>query len=161
MSVKSSLFGYEAKSTNEVIDLSKRNIDWKKFFKKLKINKKSKNYKYTLEKDKFYILSTKEKISVPLDLSAEMIPFSNLVGELRAHYAGFFDPGWGYGEKGKIKGANGTLEVRAYEDITIYDGQPICLMEFYKNKQLPEKHYGSVGNNYQSQSKPKLAKFFK
>jgi deoxycytidine triphosphate deaminase len=40
----------------------------------------------TLEKDKFYILATKERISVPLNLSAEMVPFSQHVGELRAHY---------------------------------------------------------------------------
>lgn len=45
-------------------------------------------------------------------LSAEMVPFSHHVGELRAHYAGFFDPGFGYGAAGEIKGTVGVLEVR-------------------------------------------------
>ena len=42
---------------------------------------------------RFYILTTKERIRVPAHMSAEMMPFSHHVGELRAHYAGFFDPG--------------------------------------------------------------------
>lgn len=56
---------------------------------------------------RFYILATKEFISVPLNLSAEMVPFSHLVGELRAHYAGFFDPGFGYGKEGETRGTIG------------------------------------------------------
>jgi dCTP deaminase len=52
-----------------------------------------------------------------------MVPFSHHVGELRAHYAGFFDPGFGYGREGELKGAVGVLEVRPHETITIYDGQ--------------------------------------
>ena len=51
------------------------------------------------------------------------MPFSHHVGELRAHYAGFFDPGFGYGREGELKGAVGVLEVRPHETITIYDGQ--------------------------------------
>ena len=39
------------------------------------------------------------------------VPFSHHVGELRAHYAGFFDPGFGFGTNGDIKGSIGVLEV--------------------------------------------------
>lgn len=90
-----------------------------------------------------------------------MVPFSQNIGELRVHYAGFFDPGFGYGTNGQIKGTVGVLEVRPHETITIYDGQPICLMEFFQNAQTPDKHYGSANNNYHNQIGPKLAKFFK
>ena len=62
-------------------------------------------------------------MSIPLTVSGEMVPFSHHVGELRAHYAGFFDPGFGYGREGELKGAVGVLEVRPHETITIYDGQ--------------------------------------
>lgn len=89
-----------------------------------------------------------------------MVPFSQHVGELRAHYAGFFDPGFGYGNNGELKGAAGVLEVRPHETITVYDGQPICLMEFFRNAENPRVPYGSAGNNYQSQCGPKLAKYF-
>jgi len=155
---KNEIFGYEARYTNQIIDLtSKEKVYYKKFFKKIEI----KDNKYTLEKDKFYILSTKERISVPLKYSAEMIPSNHMIGELRAHYAGFFDPGWGFGQKGEIKGAKGTLEIRTHENITVYDSQPICLIEYFENIQEPEKPYGFSGNNYQGQNKPKLAKYFK
>jgi dCTP deaminase len=116
--------------------------------------------KLTLEKDRFYILSTKERVSVPNHLSAEMVPFSHHVGELRAHYAGFFDPGFGYGAAGEISGTVGVLEVRPHETINIYHGQPICLMEFFRNSHAPSKPYGFVGSSYQGQEGPKLAKYF-
>jgi dCTP deaminase len=148
-----SLFGYEAISTNEVIDLSQiGTLNWRKFFREILIGDKG---KFTLEKDRFYILATKENIRVPSHLSAEMLPFSHLIGELRAHYAGFFDPGFG-----SDFGAIGVLEVRPHETLTVYDGQPICLMKFFKNSSIPEKIYGEVGNNYQGQRGPKLAKYF-
>mmetsp|Transcript_13023 Transcript_13023/g.33244 ORF Transcript_13023/g.33244 Transcript_13023/m.33244 type:complete len:448 (-) Transcript_13023:710-2053(-) len=114
----------------------------------------------TLEKDKFYILSTKERVCIPIHLSAEMVPFSQHVGELRAHYAGFFDPGFGYGRAGEVKGTVGVLEVRPHETITVYDGQPICLMEFFNNADIPARPYGHAANNYHRQTGPKLAKYF-
>ena len=47
-----------------------------------------------------------------MHLSAEMVPFSHHVGELRAHYAGFFDPGFGFGRAGEIKGTVSILNPR-------------------------------------------------
>jgi len=152
------LFGYEAKQTNEILDLTKVNYHEPSIFFN-EIN--AKNNSYTLEKDHFYILRTSEKISIPSKYSAEMIPVFHLIGELRAHYAGFFDPGFGYGKNGEIKGSAGVLEVRPHETITVSDKQPICLLEYYKNIKTPKINYGSKGNHYQGQDKPKLAKFFK
>jgi dCTP deaminase len=152
--------GYQAKDTNDVIDLNKKNHDWKDFFKEIKLSNKN-GLKINLEKDKFYILSTKEKIMIPPNYSSEMIPFSHLIGELRVHYAGFFDPGFGYSKDNKLKGSKGTLEIRAHENIIIYDGQPICFMEFFKNKSIPNEIYNFKKNNYQGQKKAKLSKFFK
>eukprot|EP00939_MAST-03C_sp_MAST-3C-sp1_P003886 g3886.t1 len=152
------IVGYEAKHTSEVVDLSKRGAhDKSVFFRPILCNSTG---RLTLEKDRFYILATKEHISVPLDISGEMVPFSNLVGELRAHYAGFFDPGFGYGKSGEKRGTVAVLEVRPHETITIYDGQPICLMEFFRNSRVPAKPYGFSGNNYAEQTGPKLAKYF-
>lgn len=152
------LAGYEAKHTNEVVDLSRiGKHERDDFFRPIRCDGKG---RLTLEKDRFYILATKEHISVPLEISGEMVPFSHLVGELRAHYAGFFDPGFGYGAEGERKGTVAVLEVRPHETITIYDGQPICLMEFFKNTKRPAKPYGYSGNNYAEQCGPKLAKYF-
>ncbi|MFW6230605.1 MAG: 2'-deoxycytidine 5'-triphosphate deaminase domain-containing protein [Nanoarchaeota archaeon] len=151
--------GFKGKKTNNVIDLSRRDHEPGDFFEDVWTEYRD-HGKLTLEKDRFYILATKEFVSVPLSLSSEMIPFSNLIGELRVHYAGFFDPGFGYGEYGEIRGRQGVLEIRPHEDITVYDGQPICLMEFYKNTKIPDKGYGFSGNNYHKQEGPQLAKYF-
>ncbi len=155
---KESLVGYEAIATNEPIDMSSRGkLFVERYFKPVYSDKDG---KVTLEAGKFYIFATKEKVSVPTPWCAEMLPFSHLVGELRAHYAGFFDPGFGYGKKGEIKGAKGVLEIRPHETISVFDGQPICLMRFFRNIEVPTVAYGHAGSNYQGQGL-KLAKFFR
>ena len=65
-----------------------------------------------------------------------------------------------YGKAGEKHGTVGVLEVRPHETINIYDGQPICLMEFFHNSKLPDHPYGFSGNNYSNQRGPQLAKFF-
>jgi len=59
-------------------------------------------------------LRPKERVSVPLNIAAEMVPFDPSDGRVRIHYAGFFDPGFGYGSN-DIKGTPAVLEVRAHE----------------------------------------------
>ena len=53
-----------------------------------------------LDPNEFYILASKEAVQVPPGYAAEMVPFDPLVGEFRVHYAGFFDPGFGYAGAG-------------------------------------------------------------
>ena len=157
------IIGWEALATSDVVDLSQRNVHpASRFFRPLLASScvESGKAKITLEKDRFYILATKERISVPTHLSAEMVPFSHHIGELRAHYAGFFDPGFGYGRDGSIKGTVGVLEVRPHETVTIFDGQPICLIEYFKNVSKPDVAYGDAGNSYQNQRGAQLAKYF-
>jgi dCTP deaminase len=67
-----------------------------------------------LDPNEFYILASKEAVQVPPDHAAEMVPFDPLVGEFRVHYAGFFDPGFGYSGAGG-RGARAVLEVRSRE----------------------------------------------
>ena len=67
-----------------------------------------------LEPDEFYILASREAVTVPPDHAAEMIPYDTLVGEFRVHYAGFFDPGFGHAEHGG-EGSRAVLEVRPHE----------------------------------------------
>ena len=140
-----------------MIDLNKVNeYDRNEFFDEVKTIE-SGHTKILLEENKFYILKTRDFIQIPPGLSAEMIPLNNLLGEFRVHYAGFFDPGFGY----NIKGNQGILEVRPHENLVIYNEQPICSMKFYKNREVPEKIYGFAGNNYAKQKSIKLAKYFK
>ena len=115
-----------------------------------------------LMKGHFYILSTLEFLRVPLDFAVEMLPFETTAGEFRAHYAGFFDPGFGFGENGEVKGTPAVLEVRPYDDdLVLRHGQPICKMVYERLTQPAAVAYGHTGvNHYADQRGPRLSKFF-
>jgi dCTP deaminase len=113
-----------------------------------------------LEQDRFYILCTRERVVVPADLACEMVPFDPTAGEFRAHYAGFFDPGWGIIE-GAARGAPAVLEVRPHQDdIILRHGQPICAMAYELLQRPCASLYGACGNNYATQEGPRLSKHF-
>jgi dCTP deaminase len=114
-----------------------------------------------LDPNEFYILASKEAVQVPPDYAAEMVPFDPLVGEFRVHYAGFFDPGFGYEGAGG-KGARAVLEVRSREVPFILEhGQIVGRLVYEKMLARPSKLYGEgIGSNYQAQSL-KLSKHFK
>lgn len=100
----------------------------------------------------FYILVSRERVRVPARHAAEMVPFDPSVGEFRIHYAGFFDPGFGYGD-GSIRGTRAVLEVRAHEaPFVIEDGQVVGRLVYSRVLGLPDKIYGtSIGSSYQRQ----------
>jgi dCTP deaminase len=113
-----------------------------------------------LDPDEFYILVSREAVAIPPDYAAEMVPFNPLVGEFRVHYAGFFDPGFGY-EPGKPPSARGVLEVRSREVPFILEhGQVIGRLVFERLTDPPPAVYGQgIGSNYQRQGL-KLSKHF-
>lgn len=115
-----------------------------------------------LEPGGFYILASKRKVRVPPDYAAEMVPYDPAMGEFRVHYAGFFDPGFGYGSRGEIAGTRAVLEVRAYEmPILLEHDQLVGRLLYYKMAGIPERVYGSgIGSSYQQQGLA-LAKQFK
>lgn len=114
-----------------------------------------------LDPDQFYILASKEAVSVPPTQAAEMIPFNPLVGEFRVHYAGFFDPGFGYLEAGG-EGSRAVLEVRSHKvPFILEDGQTIGQLVYEPLTEVPETVYGQdIGSHYQAQGL-KLSKHFK
>ena len=119
-----------------------------------------------LEPDQFLLATTVERVRVPSHLCAEMIAFREEYGELRTHYAGFFDPGFGYGSTGEIADSGVVCEIRniGKAPIILAHGQPICLLRYEHVTATPEKVYGhsalSIQSNYQGQEGIKLAKYF-
>lgn len=105
-----------------------------------------------LDPGDFYILGSCERVRVPPRYAAEMVPFDPAVGEFRIHYAGFFDPGFGYGDS-NITGTRAVLEVRAHETpFVIEHGQVVGRLEYSRMLEVPEKVYGqSIGSFYQRQ----------
>ncbi len=110
----------------------------------------------------FYLLASSERVCVPPAYAAEMEPFDASIGEFSVHYAGFFDPGFGYGSSGEISGTKAVLEVRAHEvPILLEDRQIVCRLTYHKMMNVPEKIYGqSIGSSYQQQGLA-LSKQFK
>ena len=96
-----------------------------------------------LDPDEFYILASTEAVQVPPDYAAEMVPFDPLVGEFRVHYAGFFDPGFGYAGAGGL-GSRAVLEVRSREVPFILEhGQIVGRLVYEKMLARPDQLYGS------------------
>ena len=91
-----------------------------------------------LDPNEFYILASKESVSVPPAYVAEMAPFDPLIGEYRVHYAGFFDPGFGY-SAGKAPGAKAVLEVRSLDiPFIMEDGQIVGRLVYDKLTEIPD-----------------------
>jgi dCTP deaminase len=113
-----------------------------------------------LKRDQFYILSAAERIKIPPSLASEMVPMDERSGDFRSHYAGFLDPGWGWGAHGEGKGRPFTLEVRPFEDLVVRAGQPIAKIKFERMTEEPTFHYDTKTSNYLTQDGPKLGKQF-
>jgi dCTP deaminase len=120
-----------------------------------------------LDPDEFYILASREAVTIPPTHAAEMVPFNPLVGEFRVHYAGFFDPGFGAVEAGGKGpdgkgGARAVLEVRSREVPFILEhGQIIGRLVYERLTDVPQTLYGAdLKSNYQAQGL-KLSKHFK
>ncbi len=114
-----------------------------------------------LEPSRFYLLLSEEAVVVPPELAAEMTAYDPTSGELRTHYAGFFDPGFGYDPGGGLHGSRAALEVRAHDvPFMIEHRQRVCKLTFEHMMAVPEKLYGSgIGSNYQGQEET-LGKHF-
>ena len=112
-----------------------------------------------LDPEEFYILASKESVSIPANQAAEMAPIATEIGEFRAHYAGFFDPGFGVAAMGG-GGSRAVLEVRGRDvPFLMRDGQPVAKLLFEAMTETPSSLYGEKGSHYQAQSL-KLSKHF-
>tara|TARA_S200000501_G_scaffold374847_1_gene425385 strand:+ start:764 stop:1909 length:1146 start_codon:yes stop_codon:yes gene_type:complete len=159
---KNGLIGYRAKPHTAIVDIDKPGscsvLDyWEPVYKQ-----KNRPANLILNPDEFYILMSKEFVTVPINYAAEMRAYDTKVGEFRVHYAGFFDPGFGHKSAGGA-GTRAVLEVRSHDvPFLIEDGQTVCRLIYERMTQVPERLYGTqdFGSNYQGQGL-KLSKHFK
>ncbi len=115
-----------------------------------------------LNPDEFYILASREYVTVPAEYAAEMTAYDTRIGEFRAHYAGFFDPGFGVAALGAGK-TRAVLEVRSHDvPFLVEEGQTMCRLVYAPLSQVPDTLYGATGggSHYQAQGL-KLSKHFK
>jgi dCTP deaminase len=153
------LIGYRAKRHTGLIDMDRRaSYEVAEFWEPIRARP---DRSLILDPDEFYILASREAVQVPPDYAAEMVPFDPLVGEFRVHYAGFFDPGFGYAGAGG-RGSRAVLEVRSREvPFVIEHGQIVGRLVYERMLVRPDELYGrSIGSNYQAQNL-KLSKHFR
>jgi dCTP deaminase len=153
------LVGYRAKRHTGLIDVERRaGYPVAEFWDPIMARQ---DETLILDPDEFYILASNEAVQVPPGYAAEMVPFDPLVGEFRVHYAGFFDPGFGYAGAGG-RGSRAVLEVRSREVPFILEhGQIVGRLVYEKMLAQPDSLYGqSIGSNYQAQGL-KLSKHFR
>lgn len=152
------LVGYRAKRHTGLLDLSRiGHYDPADYWEEVRTHEGH----IILDPGAFYILVSREAISIPPDCAAEMAPYLAMVGEFRVHYAGFFDPGFGYDAAGGT-GSRGVLEVRCHEaPFVLEHGQVVGRLVYERMSEVPEQLYGAdIKSNYQGQGL-KLSKHFR
>ena len=141
--------GFRAKKNSSLLDLSRVNgyhprDFWEPVFT-------DRDQHLILEPEEFYLLASTESVSIPPEFAAEMTAYETSIGELRTHYAGFFDPGFGFGEDGMLGGVRPVLEIRAHDvPFMLGPGQKVCTLAFEHMLECPEVWYGPrAGSSYQ------------
>ena len=153
------IVGYRAQRFTDIIDVDCVNAyEMSDYWEPMQARS---DRRLILDPHQFYVLASAERLHVPPDLAAEMVPIDPAMGEFRVHYAGFFDPGFGYTEHGQ-PGSRAVLEVRSHEvPFILEDGQIIGRLVFERLSEEPDVLYGQTAtSNYQGQGL-KLSKHFR
>jgi dCTP deaminase len=153
-----SVIGYRAKKHTDKIDIDAIGAyDPHDYWERITYHREA---ALILDPDEFYILATAEEVGVPADLAAEMVPYYTRSGEYRVHYAGFFDPGFGW--SGRAGGSRAVLEVRSHEvPFMLEHGQTVAWLRYERMASHPDRVYGAgIKSNYQNQGLA-LAKHFR
>lgn len=151
--------GYRAKSSPPLLDLRRtRAAEPIQYWDRVQSEPGN---RIVLNAHAFYLLMSYEAVTIPPDLAAEMTAYDPTSGELRTHYAGFFDPGFGYDPERELRGSTAALEVRAHDvPFMIEHRQPVCKLTFERMAEEPSQLYGdAIGSNYQRQTET-LGKHF-
>ncbi|HXC24051.1 MAG TPA: 2'-deoxycytidine 5'-triphosphate deaminase [Solirubrobacteraceae bacterium] len=146
-----STVGYRAKRNSLPVDLaSVGTLKWQDYWEPVHPEHGG---RIVLEPEAFYLLLSAEGVSIPPSYAAEMLAYDPTAGELRTHYAGFFDPGFGYSQGKRKHGSRAALEVRARDvPFMVEHRQPVCKLAFERMAADPDVLYGQdIGSNYQGQ----------
>ncbi|MDP9075106.1 MAG: 2'-deoxycytidine 5'-triphosphate deaminase [Actinomycetota bacterium] len=156
---RSGRVGYRARDNAPLLDLTRSDpVDPEGYWERVR---REEGDRIVLTPQRFYLLMSNESVTIPPGLAAEMTAYDPTSGELRTHYAGFFDPGFGYDPAGRFHGSRAALEVRAHDvPFMIEHGQRVCKLTFERMLEPPTALYGrAIGSSYQQQQET-LGKHF-
>lgn len=139
---------YRARRNSQLLDMSRTDYPAEDFWDVVHLSEE----RLILEPSDFYLLLSREAVCIPPEFAGEMTAYDPTSGELRTHYAGFFDPGFGFNEE-MPSGSRAALEVRAHDvAFLIETGQPVCKLVLERMAEAPEQLYGpEIGSSYQDQ----------
>jgi len=111
-----------------------------------------------IKPERFYIMKSKERFRLPLDVAVYCQAVSETLGELRIHYAGFVHPGFGLKREDK-KGTPIIFEVRGHNVRTfLRENEKLAEIRFYRMSKPVNKKF--VKSSYQKQEL-QLSNYFK
>jgi dCTP deaminase len=151
--------GYRAKESAPLLDMTaKAPLEPRPYWEEVRSDPDA---RLVLIPERFYLLMSREAVRIPPQLAAEMTAYDPASGELRTHYAGFFDPGFGFDVEGRVQGAKAALEVRAHDvPFEVSHGQTVSRLFFERMDEEPIVPYGAkAGSSYQGQNEA-LGKHF-
>lgn len=150
--------GYRARDNAPLLDMNQRGLEPEDYWESVR---REEGDRIVLDPEKFYLLMSDEAVCIPPELASEMTAYDPTSGELRTHYAGFFDPGFGFDADGPSSGSRAALEVRAHDvPFMIEHGQRVCKLTFERMLEPPTRLYGQgIGSSYQHQEQT-LGKHF-
>jgi dCTP deaminase len=151
--------GYRARDNAPLLDMTRSGpLDPESYWEHVR---REDGDRIVLTPQRFYLLMSDQAVTIPPTLAAEMTAYDPTSGELRTHYAGFFDPGFGYDPEGRFHGSRAALEVRAHDvPFMIEHGQRVCKLTFEHMLEAPTALYGGdIGSSYQRQEET-LGKHF-
>lgn len=152
------IVGWRARRHAGCIDVDGRDHDSAEYWEPVRADSSG---IIVLDPGEFYILASQEHLCVPPTHGAVMAPFDPLMGEVRVHYAGFFDPGFGVGVDG-APSSLAVLEVRGRDvPFVLEDGQIVARLMYEPLLHGPGRraYGGELGSNYQHQGL-RLSKHF-
>jgi dCTP deaminase len=116
----------------------------------------------SIEPEKFYLLRSKEKLSLPEGIAVYCRASDETIGEMRIHYAGFAHPLFGRCRKDGGLGTPLIFEVRGHQvPVTLAHGEKMANLIFYRMSQdcTEEKQKDDSKKAYENQEL-ELSKFF-
>lgn len=153
------VIGYKARKNSDLIDLSRQAYyDAVEFWEPIYGERMR---RLILEPEEFYLLLSYESVKMHPQFAGEMMALNPSSGEFRTHYAGFFDPGFGYGSKGEMAGTRAVMEIRAHDvPFMLENQQQVCQLRFERMLEPPDLLYGAeMGSSYYDQGL-RLSKHF-
>lgn len=154
----SGIAGYKARSHTRLLDLTTgAPLPPEDFWEPVHAES---GQRIVLDPEAFYLLLSREGVAVPPRLASEMVAYDPTSGELRTHYAGFFDPGFGFGPECP-SGTRAALEVRAHDvPFMVEHGQAVAKLGFEPMAAAPERLYGAASASHYGNQLSTLSRYF-